>query len=81
MLILTRSVGETIKIGNEISVSILGIRGNQARIGIAAPKEMAVHRQEIWDRIQAENPNKPVAPGGHGHRQPAAPRTFKKRGW
>ncbi|HCY13027.1 MAG TPA: carbon storage regulator [Gammaproteobacteria bacterium] len=52
MLILTRRVGETLNIGNEIQVTVLGIRGNQVRIGVNAPKDVAVHREEIFQRIQ-----------------------------
>ena len=54
MLILTRRVGEGLKIGDEVEVTILGIKGNQVRIGILAPKEVPVHREEVYRRIRAE---------------------------
>ena len=52
MLILTRRVGETVMIGEDIAVTVLGIKGNQVRIGIKAPRDVAVHREEIWQRIR-----------------------------
>ena len=55
MLILTRRVGETIRIGDDVSVTALGIKGNQVRLGIAAPKSVAVHREEVYERIKAEH--------------------------
>jgi carbon storage regulator len=54
MLILTRGVGETIRIGEEISVTVLAVKGNQVRIGINAPRDVAVHREEIYERIRRE---------------------------
>ena len=54
MLILTRRVGETIMVGDEVTVTVLGVNGNQIRIGIHAPREIAVHRKEVYERIQAE---------------------------
>jgi carbon storage regulator len=54
MLILTRRVGETLMIGEEVSVTVLGIKGNQVRIGVNAPKDVSVHREEIYERIQRE---------------------------
>lgn len=54
MLILTRRVGETLMIGDEVSVTVLGVKGNQIRIGVNAPKEVSVHREEIYDRIRKE---------------------------
>ncbi|MBL6895155.1 MAG: carbon storage regulator CsrA [Porticoccaceae bacterium] len=54
MLILTRRVGETLVIGDDVTITVLGVRGNQVRVGVNAPKDVAVHREEIYQRIQDE---------------------------
>jgi carbon storage regulator len=54
MLILTRRVGETVMIGDDVAVTVLGVKGNQVRVGINAPKNVAVHREEIYERIKRE---------------------------
>ena len=54
MLILTRRVGETLMIGDEVTVTVLGVKGNQVRIGVNAPKNVSVHREEIYERIKKE---------------------------
>ncbi|HET7307638.1 MAG TPA: carbon storage regulator CsrA [Gammaproteobacteria bacterium] len=54
MLILTRRIGETVMIGDEVSITVLGVKGNQVRLGVNAPREVAVHREEIYSRIKNE---------------------------
>lgn len=54
MLILTRRIGETLMVGDEVTITVLGVKGNQVRIGVNAPKDVAVHREEIYQRIQRE---------------------------
>lgn len=62
MLILTRRVGETLNIGQDITVTVLGVKGNQVRVGVNAPKNVAVHREEIFERIRSEHPDESPAP-------------------
>jgi len=69
MLILTRRAGETVMIGSDVTITVLGIKGNQVRIGINAPKDVAVHREEIFERIKNEQNGKDatVAAGDGTH--------------
>ena len=71
MLILTRRVGETVMIGNDVTVTILGVKGNQVRVGINAPKNVAVHREEIYERIKREQQG-----GSEGEPQDNEPADF-----
>lgn len=68
MLILTRRVGETVMIGNDVTVTVLGVKGNQVRVGINAPKNVAVHREEIFERIKREQQGE----SGSGESEPSA---------
>ena len=76
MLILTRRVGETVMIGNDVTVTVLGVKGNQVRVGVNAPRDVAVHREEIFERIKRVEQDgggttsaRPAAAGtnGNGH--------------
>jgi carbon storage regulator len=60
MLILTRRVGETVMIGDDVTITVLGVKGNQVRVGINAPKNVAVHREEIYERIKREQQSDPT---------------------
>ncbi|HSW32345.1 MAG TPA: carbon storage regulator CsrA [Steroidobacteraceae bacterium] len=71
MLILTRRVGETVMIGDDVTVTVLGVKGNQVRVGVNAPRDVAVHREEIFERIKREEQDGTVRPakGGNGEGQ------------
>jgi carbon storage regulator len=74
MLILTRRVGETVMIGNDVTVTILGVKGNQVRVGVNAPRDVAVHREEIFERIKREEQE------GGGAKSAARPATARTNG-
>ncbi|MCP5419882.1 MAG: carbon storage regulator CsrA [Gammaproteobacteria bacterium] len=67
MLILTRRVGETLMIGDDVTVTVLGVKGNQVRIGVNAPKDIAVHREEIYERIKREQQENAAAAAAEGN--------------
>ena len=73
MLILTRRIGETVMIGNEVSVTVVGVKGSQVRVGIQAPRSIAVHRDEIYKRIQREGV---TASNSIVSREPVTPDAF-----
>jgi carbon storage regulator CsrA len=70
MLILTRRVGETLMVGDEVTFTILGVKGNQIKVGINAPRSVAVHREEIYKRIQLEREQVGETPGGLDNEPP-----------
>ncbi|TAK54110.1 MAG: carbon storage regulator [Gammaproteobacteria bacterium] len=69
MLILTRRVGEALMIGDEVTVTVLGIKGSQVRLGVDAPRTVSVHREEIYERIQHEHEKDELVPNGNGQRR------------
>jgi carbon storage regulator len=72
MLILTRRVGETVVIGNDVDITVLGVKGNQVRLGVKAPREISVHREEIYRRIKGESGNaRSNGHSGHNDHRPA----------
>jgi carbon storage regulator len=72
MLILTRRVGESVMIGNDVTVTVLGVKGNQVRVGINAPKNVAVHREEIYERIKREQQGEPQGEPASGEPESSA---------
>lgn len=66
MLILTRRVGETLMVGDDVTVTVLGVKGNQVRIGVNAPRDISVHREEIYQRIQRERAGQVTDHGSEG---------------
>lgn len=79
MLILTRRVGESVMIGREITVTVLGVKGNQVRIGINAPKDVSVHREEIFHRIEGEREGGGSADDAPSSDEPQTPESLRRR--
>ena len=77
MLILTRRVGETVMIGSDVTVTVLGVKGNQVRVGVNAPRDVAVHREEIFERIKREQQD---GRSEHGHSEHANVHPHKANG-
>ncbi|OGC75781.1 MAG: carbon storage regulator [candidate division Zixibacteria bacterium RBG_16_50_21] len=75
MLILTRKVGESITIGDDVKITVLGVQGQQVRLGIVAPQKVAVHREEIYLKIQEENKKTSSTPKEDADKLPAAVRS------
>ncbi len=73
MLILTRRIGETVVIGDDVNITVLGVKGNQVRLGVNAPKDVSVHREEIYQKIQFEKQSEGVSPEDYDNRGNVAP--------
>lgn len=76
MLILTRRIGETVMVGDDVSITVLGVKGNQVRLGINAPKSIAVHREEIYERIKNEGTSRVEPSTIHSDRTSSASKEF-----
>ena len=72
MMILTRRVGETLMIGDDVNVTVLGVKGNQVRIGINAPRDVAVHREEIYTRIKSADEHEPASTNDTDSKPPSS---------
>lgn len=76
MLILTRRIGETVMVGDDVSITVLGVKGNQVRVGISAPKSIAVHREEIYRRIKNEGASRVEPSTTHSEQTSSASKKF-----